>query len=298
MSTWQDRLKAAIGPRGYENCMRRSLQTVLLYEAKRCVAHRLPSLRPFQRKAAYMDQALALLDSLDFLYPHQKSEVLWRTASSKEHLDADIAWKREKGIEKEMSTLAKKIKPFVAKAQTHEEAVNMLIQDLYESLTGFAGKPYPLNWEHAHNHVIMAYRMYFRYDQVDSAFPLPISPREIAVPLERPKVAKAATAVGAAAAAARDSASAAHPLMGDCGDDEPHVDVAELLGEGKAVVEDRRKVLQEVREHLELLKQFDGVISDEDLAKRKRELFLALPNAPPPHPSASPDAKKIKPSEI
>jgi hypothetical protein len=145
-STWQERLKLAIGDRGYENCMRRSLQTVILHEAKRCVAHLLPTLRPFQRKAAYMDQTLALLDSLDFLYPHQKSEILWRTASSKEMLDADIAWKREKGIEKELASISKKIKPFVAKAASHEEAVNMFIQDLYETLTAFNGKPYPLNW--------------------------------------------------------------------------------------------------------------------------------------------------------
>jgi len=154
MATWQDRLKAVIGPRGYENCMRRSLQTAILYEAKRCVAHRLPSLRPFQRKAAFMDQAFALLDSLDFLYPHQKAEILWRTASSKEQLDADIAWKREKGIEKELEKLAAEMKPLVAKAKTHEEACNMLVQTLYESLTKFEGKAYPLNWEHAHNHCI------------------------------------------------------------------------------------------------------------------------------------------------
>lgn len=292
MSTWQDRLKAAIGPRGFENCMRRSLQSVLLYEAKRCVAHRLPSLRPFQRKAAYMDQALALLDSLDFLYPHQKSEVLWRTASSKDHLDADIAWKREKGIEKEMAILSKKIKSFVGKALTHDEAVNMLIQDLYESLTGFTGKAYPLNWEHAHNHVIMAYRMYFIYDLLDNSFPPPISPREITVPTERSKVIKQAGSKTAAAAAA----ALLHDGDDDNNDDDPQVDVAALLDEEKIIIEDRRKVLQEVREHLELLKEFDGVISEDDLAKRKRELFMALPAAPPPaspSPAAPPAAAAV-----
>jgi hypothetical protein len=41
-------------------------------------------------------------------------------------------------------------------------------------------------------------------------------------------------------------------------------------------------------EHLDLLKEFEGVISDEDLVKRKRELFLALPSAPP---AASPSKK-------
>ena len=80
----------------------------ILYEAKRCVAGRLPSLRPFQRKAAFMGQAFALLDSLDFLYPHQKAEILWRTASSKEQLDAEVAWKRAKCVEKELDDLAEK----------------------------------------------------------------------------------------------------------------------------------------------------------------------------------------------
>lgn len=45
---------------------------------------------------------------------------------------------------------------------------------------------------------------------------------------------------------------------------------------------DRGRLLEEVKEHLELLKQFEGVIPDEDIASRKRELFLALPLPPPP----------------
>lgn len=47
-------------------------------------------------------------------------------------------------------------------------------------------------------------------------------------------------------------------------------------------LENRRKILTEVREHLDLLKEFEGIISDEDLAQRKRDLFRALPPAPPP----------------
>ena len=56
---------------------------------------------------------------------------------------------------------------------------------------------------------------------------------------------------------------------------------------------ERRMALQEVREHLELLKEFEGVVSEEELASRKRELFLALPPAPSTH-FTSPDAKKYK----
>jgi len=46
--------------------------------------------------------------------------------------------------------------------------------------------------------------------------------------------------------------------------------------------EERRKVLREVKEHLDLLKEFEGAVPEEDLRKKKRELFMALPSAPPP----------------
>mmetsp|Transcript_68603 Transcript_68603/g.199066 ORF Transcript_68603/g.199066 Transcript_68603/m.199066 type:complete len:83 (+) Transcript_68603:3-251(+) len=44
----------------------------------------------------------------------------------------------------------------------------------------------------------------------------------------------------------------------------------------------RRARLEEVRSHLALLKDFEGVIDDAELKERKRQLFYALPDAPPP----------------
>lgn len=134
MATWHDRVKDLIGPGGYENCMRRSLQTVILYEAKRCVAPRLSSLRPFQRKLAFFDQALGLVDSLDFVFPHQKDEILWRTATSREVMTPEVGWKRVKLVEKELQRLTEQIKPFLAPGRTHEIAVNMLVKDLHVSM--------------------------------------------------------------------------------------------------------------------------------------------------------------------
>ena len=55
-------------------------------------------------------------------------------------------------------------------------------------------------------------------------------------------------------------------------------DLADIVGTS---FDDRRVILQEVKDHLNLLKEFEGVISEEELVKRKRELFLALPPAPP-----------------
>jgi len=129
----------------------------------------------------------------------------------------------------------------------------------------------------------MSYRLYFRFDKFDPEFPVPLSPREVVVPTERPKSTKSDGKVAVAAAS--------HDHSG-----EPHIDVAELLGETK-LVDDRRKVLQEVREHLDLLKEFEGVITDEELAKRKRDLFAALPPAPPVPPPGSPPSASLPSSK-
>lgn len=67
MSTWQERLKVAVGPRGYDGSMRRSVQTVLLYEALRCIESTHQKLRPFQRKLAHIDQMMGT--SVVNMYP-------------------------------------------------------------------------------------------------------------------------------------------------------------------------------------------------------------------------------------
>jgi hypothetical protein len=77
--------------------MRRSLQAIVLYEAKRCASRALATMKPFQRKVAFLDQCQALVDSLDLvLYPHQKAEVLWRTATSKEQVNWKMMETRQK----------------------------------------------------------------------------------------------------------------------------------------------------------------------------------------------------------
>ena len=55
----------------------------------------------------------------------------------------------------------------------------------------------------------------------------------------------------------------------------------ESFGDDLSEVE-RRQILQEVRQHLDILKELEGVISEEEMAKRKSELFAALPPLPPP----------------
>lgn len=133
MSSWLEKLTLLIGPRGYSDCMRRSLQSVILYEAKRCLEADLPSLKPFQRKVALMDQAAGLIESLPFLMPHQREEILWRTATSKEQINGDIAYKRIQQINKELQKLCTQIKPFIVPSTSHQEWVNQLEQHLFVS---------------------------------------------------------------------------------------------------------------------------------------------------------------------
>jgi hypothetical protein len=295
MTTWQERLKVAIGPRGYDFSMRRSLQTVVLFEAKRCIEPKLPSLRPFQRKSAHIDQMLALLDSLSFLLPHQKEEVMWRTGSSKESLTPEIAWKRAKSVDIELEKLAKAVTPFIVAGRTHSEIVDMLVQSLFEGLINLVGRPHPPNWEHAHNHVVLAFRMYYRYDQLDPTFPPPMSPREIVVPNSREKALPFTTKkIPPTGIPFNDDSSVygVNMLLHDSNvAAAPVVKLPARTPTEEQSMSERRMALQEVREHLELLKEFEGIVPDEELANRKRELFLALPPAPT---FTCPDAKKYK----
>eukprot|EP00549_Striatella_unipunctata_P025359 CAMPEP_0118675432 /NCGR_PEP_ID=MMETSP0800-20121206/1448_1 /TAXON_ID=210618 ORGANISM="Striatella unipunctata, Strain CCMP2910" /NCGR_SAMPLE_ID=MMETSP0800 /ASSEMBLY_ACC=CAM_ASM_000638 /LENGTH=133 /DNA_ID=CAMNT_0006570753 /DNA_START=173 /DNA_END=574 /DNA_ORIENTATION=- len=123
--------------------------------------------------------------------------------------------------------------------------------------------------------------MYYLGEIVDPNIPLAQPPKEIVVPANKPE--------------GPDHNPHNYLVYGipkpeDIGDEDEkpgsinHV----AFGEDSDSPESRRKTLKEVREHLDLLKEFEGVISDEELVKRKRELFLALPPAPPPV------AKKLK----
>ena len=133
---WLDRVKGLLGPRGYDHSMRRSIQTLVIYEAKRCIQPRVGDLRPFQRKVALVDQAQALVNLLDFCLPHHKAEILWRTSTSREMVTPEICWKRFQLIQKEMERLGEQVKPFMEPERSHQEAVDLLEQHLFVSASG------------------------------------------------------------------------------------------------------------------------------------------------------------------
>ena len=140
MATFNERLRNVVGPRGYEGGLRRSIQSVVLFEAKRILAQmeaqrtaeNLAALRAFQRKHVHWEVAKAVLETTD-LQSHERNEVLWRTGTSKEPLGAETAWKRCKIIEKELQNLADAIHPFQAPGRSDEEAIDLYVQSAFVS---------------------------------------------------------------------------------------------------------------------------------------------------------------------
>jgi len=288
METWEARLNALFGAQGYENCMRRSLQTIILYEANRCISSALSSLRPFQRKLAYIDMANALVDSLEGLLSHQKAEVLWRTGTSKEPMNAETAWKRRKLLNKELENIRAAVSPLLPN-RTHDQAIDAYVQVQFESVTGNTGTV-PPNWQHAHNNAIMCYCLYYRGDQLDTTFPVPRPPKIIYVATEKPITTAAALLAPVAGPPPLSNTTMPTLMIANKSVDE-QVDGKDRSESGDKVndkdgevkSESRMLLLEEVRQHLDILKEFEGVIPEEDLSRRKRELFLAMPSAPPPH---------------
>ncbi|KAL7575484.1 hypothetical protein ACA910_020070 [Epithemia clementina (nom. ined.)] len=293
---WLDRVKTLLGPRGYDHSMRRSIQTLVIYEAKRCIQACVGDLRPFQRKVALVDQAQALVSMLDFCLPHHKAEILWRTSTSRETVTPEICWKRFQLIQKELDRLAEQIKPFMAPERSHQEAVDLLEQHLFETSGDNQGKPnsgkiVPPNWGHAHNHVLLCFRLYYRGDQLDPDFPDPVPPKNICVPA-MPTSKEGGSSRVKSDADAVDLAgdipllpSTSSTTSGGGGKGK-HGGASAANGAGGALApnpsDERRRLLQEVREHLDLLREFEDVAPDEELIKRKKELYAALPPAPPP----------------
>ena len=118
--------------------------------------------------------------------------------------------------------------------------------------------------------------MYYKNGKLDPDLPPARAPRPIQIPSERTSGRASLTMAGVAIQPTHDGA----PIK------EHDVNVADLEAivaqDSKDTIEERRAVLHEVREHLDILKEFQDLVPEEELNKRKRELYLALPDAPPP----------------
>ena len=130
---WQERLKRIIGPTGYQPYMRRSMHTIVLYEAKRCITPRLSRLRPFQKRALLLSMVHNVLWEIDFMTAADKESVLWKTQRSREQLDAVTAWKRCKLIQRDLDKLLLEIPRYMAPMRPHSVAVEMMVQAMFVS---------------------------------------------------------------------------------------------------------------------------------------------------------------------
>ena len=137
---WQERLKRIIGPTGYQPYMRRSMQTIVLYEAKRCITPRLSRLRPFQKRALLLSMVHNVLWEIDFMTAADKESVLWKTQRSREQLDAVTAWKRCKIIQRDLDKLLLEIPRYMAPMRPHSVAVEMMVQAMFVSQSVSAGE--------------------------------------------------------------------------------------------------------------------------------------------------------------
>ena len=143
--------------------------------------------------------------------------------------------------------------------------------------------------------MLLCFRLYYRGDELDPDFPEPVPPKNIVVPAVMPNkdmpnsrsfikqesgdddlggALSSSTAIhmggGSGAAKLPRHPSAAPPTAVTTPPQPPNPS------------DDRRRLLQEVREHLDLLKEFEDFATEEELAQRRKELYAALPPAPPP----------------
>jgi len=248
--------------------MRRCIQTVVLYEANRCLEKRYSVLRPFQRKVALFDAARDIINTLDFIPSYQRAEIMYRTAKTKIPLSPDLTWQRMKVIDREVKKIiVPKIKPLFDENKTHEEICNEYIQSEYEShKVGVKG-------------LFIVYRMYYVGEHVNEYIPPSCDPNpNRVVPVKRPPLGSYPGELVDFPLKLPSSSCRGERRLFENNEVERQDKDSSLASMSE--VEKRRLVLKEVREHLELLKEFEGVISTEQLNQRKKELFSALPPAP------------------
>jgi hypothetical protein len=213
-------------------------------------------------------------------------------------MDHEAVWKRAKMIERELEKLAQKIKPLCSPGKIHGDAVDQYIQQQYvrrfdeimltwmrvdtagpkhppdscllwyrllltrqELVTERKGVPAPQGWAHAHNNHLMAFRMYYKGAELDTDLPPPAPIKDVVVPVKKPQ-----------------STEVPYLLRVAEGEDPP----PSIMEARKQAADIRCTMLKEVRLHMDLLKDFEGIIPATEIEARKRQLFSAMPDAPPP----------------
>lgn len=137
------------------------------------------------------------------------------------------------------------------------------------------------DWIHAHSNVWLVFRLYYDGDRLDPTFPDPQPLREIVVPKEKSKPGDGAVYISVPI---KDETTTGYSsIKNEAQDQQIAPRPAPAVLDDAGTTESRKRILLEVREHLDLLKEFEGVVPQEELNQRKRELFVALPPVPPPY---------------
>lgn len=273
-ATFQTRLKNIMNGT-YNPSMRRSVQTIVLYEADRCLKSVYKQLRPFQRKIALYDCAADLVNTLDWIPAGHAMEVMYRTASGKTPLSPDLAWRRMKIIDREIAkTIIPGVKPFICPELTHQQACDAYIESQYQSIAqpkDEAVRPVPELWEYSHISIFLAYRMYYDGEAIATDLPPPIDPNpKRKVPKEKPE------------------AYPLPPLVPGVFPPLPAGDgyVSDELVSGSPDDDTRRAMLKEVKDHMDVIKQLEGIMPPAEAQQRKRALYAAMPPPPGPYKKA------------
>ncbi len=223
-------------------------------------------------------------------------EIMYRTNTGKIMLTPDLTWRRMKLINREIKkNITPKIKALNLSGKSHDELCNYYLQREYEQVSG-KKEPHHSNWEYTHDSHFTAYRMFYLGDDVNPNLPPAIDPNpHRVVPSVKPKqeVIEAENrkrqekAAKLALKESRD-ASTTSPNKKQKTSATPGFQPAarSLLTTPRAAVpssaqyrdsEERRELLKEIKDYLEVLNEFKGIIPEIELITRKKVLFGRLP---------------------
>ena len=258
IDSFQSRVKNAINGK-YRPIMHRSVQSLVLYEADRCLKDRYSCLKPFQQKFALLATASDLLETFDFLDDAARQEIM---NAGKDALKPVQAWRRMKSITKELDgNFLPKAKVLLEdegnQGKSHDEICEMLLQRSYEESSETTKPRRPPMWEYNHLHMFVVYRVYYRGLALNSDLPAATPPKVVDVPDKKPAGFRKApfTATLSKMTLAPGKKGKNNANMSD----------------------EQRKMFKELKLRIdEFLATFEGEIPEDELNKRKRVLYAKL----------------------
>jgi len=292
-----DRLMTVLGGR-YDPLMRRSVQSAILFQASSDVEKQFSNLKIFQRKYLLFQAAQKITDSLTDIPLEHRSKLMVRTCTGAVRLSPELAWRRLMFTKRENEKIIIQVKPFVCASKNHEQVCDEFVQCEFEkkisssSETDQKGLEHPFNWEFSHLKEFIIYRFFYdglilrnfispaiellnAEDHITTIMP-PTTSLEIS-----PTVSREVSHLRQSQKGYERREREGNQLLNRSQGQNEFVSTnGRLALNQKLSSEDRISTLQEVRHYLDILKEFEGVISSEELKRKKRDLFYFLPAVP------------------